>query len=140
MAALVRSLSFVSVALVSIGPLMQSPATSARAQQATIANPTPIHPSVPQLHLSDEQRAQIRAAVSHENSDVSFEFKASKGAKSFVPELGSRLPKGVTPHPLPRPLIYQLPVLREYKYVKFKDDILIVNPITKEIVDLFPQT
>jgi hypothetical protein len=40
-------------------------------------------------------------------------------------------------HALPRPLIYELPILREYAYVKFRDQILLVNPLTTEIVDIF---
>jgi hypothetical protein len=110
------------------------------AGQPSVASPTPIHPSVPTLHLSDADRAKIRTAVAQENTGVSFALKASKGAESFVPALGAKLPKGVTPHPLPRPLIYELPVLRQFKYVKFKDQVLIVNPISNEIVDLFPWT
>jgi hypothetical protein len=43
----------------------------------------------------------------------------------------------VQAHALPRPLIYQVPILEEYTYVKFRDQILIVNPLTNEIVDMF---
>jgi hypothetical protein len=104
----------------------------------TAANPAPDHPSVPPpLQLTDPQRAQIRAALDQENTDVSFE--TAKSAASAKPAVGAKLPKGVTAHPLPRPLIYEMPVLREYKYVKFRDQILIVNPITNDIVDMFPQ-
>jgi hypothetical protein len=61
-----------------------------------------------------------------------------KSAASFEPAVGGKLPKGVLAQPLPRPLIYELPTLREYTYVKFRDQILIVNPLTNEIVDMFP--
>jgi Protein of unknown function (DUF1236) len=103
----------------------------------TAANPAPDHPSVPPpLQLSDAQRAQIRTALDQENSDVSFELKTAKPAASFEPTVGTKVPKGVTAHPLPRPLIYEVPVLREYTYVKFRDRILIVNSVTREIVDM----
>ena len=53
--------------------------------------------------------------------------------------LPDKLPKALKAHPLPRPLVYKLPVLKQYEYVKFKDQVLIVNPMTKEIVDVFSQ-
>jgi hypothetical protein len=135
MATYIRALALAGAAMVCLGPPLSMPGIA-----QTEAHPTPVHPSVPTLHLSDAQREQIRAAVSQESTDVSFDFKESKGAKSFVPARGAKLPKGVTPHALPQPLIHALPVLREFKYVKFKDQVLIVNPVTEEIVDLFPLT
>ena len=123
------------------GCMVMAASVAATAQgTGTAANPAPDHPSVPSpLQLTDPQRAQIRAALDQERSDVSFELKTAKPAASAKPAVGDKLPKGVTAHPLPRPLIYELPVLREYKYVKFRDQILIVNPVTDEIIDMFPQ-
>jgi Protein of unknown function (DUF1236) len=106
----------------------------------TTANPIPARPSVPPLQLSDMQRAQIRAALKQKHSEVSFALKKTKSAASFEPAVGAKLPKGVQSHPLPRPLIYQVPILKEYTYVKFRDQILIVNPLTKKVADLFPQS
>jgi hypothetical protein len=106
----------------------------------TAANPIPDYPSVPPpLQLSDAQRAQIRAALDQEHSEVSVdELKKTKSAEAFEPALGEKLPKGVPAHALPQSLTHQLPVLKEYTYVKFRDKILIVHPITTEIVDMFP--
>ena len=105
----------------------------------TAANPVPDYPSVPPpLQLSDAQRAQIRAALDQEHSDASAEeLKKIKSAASFEPALGAKLPEGVQAHALPQSLTHQVPILKEYTYVKFRDQILIVNPITTEIVDLF---
>jgi Asp-tRNA(Asn)/Glu-tRNA(Gln) amidotransferase A subunit family amidase len=104
----------------------------------TAANPIPDRPSVPPLpQLSDAQRGQIRAALNQEHTDVS--FAETKSAASFEPAVGAKLPKGVQAQPLPQPLISQVPTLREYTYVKFRDQILIVNPLTEEIVDMFAQ-
>ena len=124
------------------GCIMAAVSVAAIAQGTdTAANPAPAHPSVPSaLHLTDAQRTQVRTALDQEHSDVSFALKTAKSAASFQPAVGAKLPKGVTAHALPRPLIYEVPALREYKYVKFRDQILIVNSLTKEIVDLFPQS
>ena len=137
---LVNHLHRLAIAGATAGYMVLAVSVPATAQgTGTAASPPPDHPSVPPaLQLTDPQRAQIRAALDQEHSDVS--FATAKSAASAKPEVGARLPKGVTAHPLPRPLIYELPVLREYKYVKFRDQILIVNPVTNEIVDLFPQS
>jgi Protein of unknown function (DUF1236) len=106
----------------------------------TVANPIPVRPSVPPpLQLSDAQRAQIRAAINQEHTEMSAdEFKKMKSAASFEAALGAKLPKGILAHALPQVLTDELPSLKEYDYVKFHDQILIVNPVTTEIVNMIP--
>jgi hypothetical protein len=94
---------------------------------------------IPPLHLSDGQRAKIRQALSSEHSDVSFALKAAKPAENFQPSVGATITKGLKPHPLPRPLIYQMPLLKRYTYLKFKNNILVINPMTRKLVEVFPQ-
>jgi hypothetical protein len=43
-------------------------------------------------------------------------------------------------HPLPQPLIYEMQPLKRYTYLKFKHQVLIVNPMTRKIVDMFPES
>jgi hypothetical protein len=43
-------------------------------------------------------------------------------------------------HPLPQPLVDEMQPLRRYAYVKFKHQVLIVNPMTRKIVDMFPES
>ena len=104
------------------------------------ANPVPDQPSVPPpLHLSDAQRAKIRAAIKQEPSDLSTdELKKIKSLASFEPALGAKVPKGIQTQALPQVLNDELPSLKEYAYVKFWDRALIVNPFTTEIVDIVP--
>jgi hypothetical protein len=92
------------------------------------------------LQLSDEQRAKIKRALSSEHTEVSFGLKSAKGAQNFEPSPGATIPKGLGLHPLPRPLVYDNPVLKRYTYLKFKHEVLIVNPMTRKIVDMFPET
>jgi hypothetical protein len=119
-----------------------TPATAENSQSGaviqTVPPPVPQKPSVPALQLSDEQRTKIREAVAAEHSDVSFALKKAKAAENFQPSIGATLPKGLTPHPLPRPLIYEIPLLKRFTYVKFKDEVLIVNPMTRNIVEMIP--
>jgi len=96
--------------------------------------------SVPPLALSQAQREKIGAAVRAEDTEVSFALKNAKGAQTFQPSVGTKLPKGLGLHPLPQPLVAEIKPLEHYTYVKFKDQVLIVNPMTRVIVDMFPQS
>jgi len=115
------------------------------ANSTTGAVPQNIPPPVSQkrtvapLKLSDEDRAKIRQALGSENTEVSFALKKAKGAKDFAPSIGAKLPPGVALHQLPQPLLAQMPQLKPYTYVKFKQQVLIVNPMTRQIADMFSE-
>jgi hypothetical protein len=100
----------------------------------------PQNPTLPKLNLTNEQREQIRKGVFGQNTEVEFRLKTTKAAKGFTPQVGVKLPKGVKGHSLPPSVLAKLPQLRDYKYVTMKDQVLIVNAMTKTIVDLFPET
>ena len=122
----------------------------ADAEDRDTANPAPMtqatsptaaqKPSIPPLAFSQAQRARIRQAVRSEDTEVSFAIKPAKGAESFEPSVGAKVPNALKLHPLPRPLIYQMQPLKRYTYIKFKHPVLIVNPMTREIVDMFPES
>jgi hypothetical protein len=105
----------------------------------SIPPPVSQNPAVPPLHLSDAERAKIQQALSQQNTEVSFELKQAKPSENFEPSVGAAVPKGLKPHPLPRPLIYEIPQLKRYTYLKFKHQVLIVNPMNNKIVDVFPE-
>jgi hypothetical protein len=100
----------------------------------------PQNPSFPKLDLTNQQREQIRKTVLTEHNEVEFRQIATKAAKDFTPAVGVTLPKGVKPHSLPTRVLSQIPQLRDYMYVKMKDQVLIVNGMTNRIVDMFPET
>jgi hypothetical protein len=117
--------------------------TPAQAQSSNTAAPTtasppalPQHQTAP-LNLSDDQRAKIREAVRPKDSEVTFKLKATKSAASFEPSVGTKIPSSLKPHPLPRPLIYDMPTLKQYGYLKLKHQVLIIDPMTHKIVDMF---
>jgi hypothetical protein len=56
-----------------------------------------------------------------------------------APTAGRR-DRGRDSRPLPRPLIYQIQPLKRYTYIKFKHQVLIENPMTRKIVDIFPES
>ena len=99
----------------------------------------PQNPSLPKLNLTDVQREQIRKAVLTEHNEVEFRLKATKSAKNFTPIVGATIPKGVKAQSLPTPVLSQIPELRDYMYVKMKDQVLLVNGMINRIVDVFPE-
>jgi hypothetical protein len=71
-----------------------------------------------------------------EHNEVEFRLKTAKSAKDFTPAVGAILPKGVKAQSLPITVLARMPELRDYMYVKMKDQVLIVNGLTNEIVDM----
>jgi hypothetical protein len=102
-------------------------------------NVVPQNPSLPQLHLTDAQREQIRQSLLTKHTEVEFRLKTTKSAKDFNPKVGAQLPKGVKPGGLPSDLTQQIPQLADYGYTKMKDQILLVNAMTGKIVDIIPE-
>jgi hypothetical protein len=86
------------------------------------------------------QRESIRKAVLTEHNEVEFRLKATKPAKDFNPVVGATIPRGVKAQSMPTVILLQMPELRDYMYVKMKDQVLIVNGMTNKIVDIFPET
>lgn len=132
----------IAVLAVLIGGTTLSLAQSNAPGAVELSNGTrvPQNPTLPKLNLSNPQRELVRKAVLTENTEVEFRLASTKAAKDFNPTVGATLPKGVTAHSLPTPVLSEIPDLRNYKYVTMKDQVLIVNGMTDEIVDLFSET
>jgi hypothetical protein len=105
----------------------------------SVPSPIPQNPAIPPLQLSNDKRDKIRQALSSEDTEVTFTLKKTQSAKSFEPAVGAVVPTSLTPLALPRPLIYQMPLLKRYTYLKLKQKILIVNPLNRKIVEMFPE-
>jgi hypothetical protein len=97
------------------------------------------NPKLPPLHLSDDQRAKIQQVLNGENTEVQFSLKSNKPAKDFAPSVGAKIPAGLHPHTLPPPLLSEMPLLKRYTYLKFKQQVLIIDPTSRKIVDMFAE-
>jgi hypothetical protein len=42
-------------------------------------------------------------------------------------------------HPLPRPLVTEVPALKQYYYAKLPDKVLLVDPMARKVVDVITQ-
>jgi hypothetical protein len=105
----------------------------------SVPPPVAQNPKPPPLHLTDDQRARIRQALSGEDTEVSFALKNAKPSQGFAPSVGAKVPSGLHPLALPQPLVRQMPQLKRYSYLKFKGEVLIVDPMTRKIVDQFAE-
>ena len=85
----------------------------------------------PPLKLTDEQKKHIAQAIIGKNS-------LDKLPDGFTPAIGAKVPtqKKLPEHPLPRPLVYDIPVLKNYYYAQLADQVLIVDPMTKKVVEI----
>jgi hypothetical protein len=92
------------------------------------------------LHLTDAQRQKIRAAVADDKTDITFKDDATKEDKDFTPSLGATIPAKLPMQVIPSSLAKELPMLGNFGYIKMKGQVLIVNPRSKKIVDVFPVT
>src|SRR5689334_10476612 len=108
--------------------------------QSGTSSGVPVDAAAAPLQLSDAQRARIREVLNTKHPDVSLEVKENQGAKSFEPKVGETIPKGLDGEAFPQPLISEIPETKRFTYLKFKDQVLIVDPVNNKIVDMFPET
>jgi hypothetical protein len=129
-----------SVLAPTLAPTSVSAADNTRgAVEQSGGNVVTQNPSLPQLHLNDAQREQIRQILLTKHTEVEFRLKTTQSAKDFNPKIGAQLPTGVKPDGLPSELTQQIPQLADYGYAKMKDQILLVDAMTGKIVDIIPE-
>jgi len=97
-------------------------------------------PGKAQLHLTEAQRQKVRAVVADDKTDVTFKDDATKADKDFTPSLGATIPAKLPMQAMPPALSAELPMLADFSYIKMKGQILIVNPMSKKILDMFAVT
>jgi hypothetical protein len=84
--------------------------------------------------LNETQRQQVWQAVMEKATDA-------KLPEGFQPMVGATMPTQVTlpMHPLPGPLANEIPVLKEYYYAKLPDKVLLVDPVSRKVVEVIAQ-
>lgn len=105
----------------------------------SVPPPVAQNPSPPPLQLTDQQKTKIKQVLQGKNTEVTFSLKTTKPTQSFNPTIGAKIPPALKAHSLPPPLIYEMPALKQYTYLKFKGQVLIINPMSGKIVDIFPE-
>jgi hypothetical protein len=91
------------------------------------------------IQLNDAQRQTIRQALAQEKTDEMFNEPGTKTQKDFAPAVGETVPAALHLQAMPTDLARKVPAVENYAYMKVKNQVLIVNPMSKKIVDMFPQ-
>jgi hypothetical protein len=92
------------------------------------------------INLTEAQRSTIRSDLATEKSNEMFNEPTTKGLKDFKPAIGEAVPAQLHLQAMPTTLVQKVPAVGNYAYMKVKDQVLIINPMTKKIVDMFSQT
>jgi hypothetical protein len=84
--------------------------------------------------LNEVERQQVWQAVMAQATD-------DKLPEGFQPVVGAKVPTQIKLplHPLPGPLANQIPVLKQYYYAKLPDKVLLVDPISRKVVEVIAQ-
>jgi hypothetical protein len=85
----------------------------------------------PELAISDEQRGHI--------FDIVMRISDTPVANGPPPEIADALPQQVPMQDLPADISRDIPLIQGYKFVKFDDRILIVNPTSRLVVAMIPR-
>ena len=88
----------------------------------------------PPLKLTDAQKQRVAQAINGKDT-------LDKLPEGFTPAIGAKMPiqSKLPEHPLPRPLVSEIPALKNYYYVQLDDKVLIVDPMTKTVVEIVPR-
>jgi hypothetical protein len=87
--------------------------------------------TAPRAQLSEQQQTRVRETVLKQRGNRVTNV-------NFSVTIGTRVPRSVRLAPLPATVIEIVPEYRSYHYVVVRDDILIVDPGTYEIVYVLP--
>ena len=84
--------------------------------------------------LNDTQRQQVWQAVMGRATDDNV-------PEGFQPLVGAKVPtqSKLPLHPLPQPLANEIPVLKQYYYAKLPDKVLLVDPVSRKVVEVIAQ-
>jgi len=84
------------------------------------------------VQLSQDQRTRIQAAIGKEHA------ARLSGSEHFDIAVGARVPRDVHVAGLPEDIVTIVPEYRGFDYIVVGDNILIVDPVTLEIVAIIP--
>ena len=86
------------------------------------------------IHITGVQKTKLHDAIDHDTAIR--RYRASE--LHFTVEVGTRLPDDVIFYDAPLQFIDIDPEFRGYKIVVLEDEILVIDPETREIVDVIP--
>jgi hypothetical protein len=85
------------------------------------------------LKLTSAQEHTIWQSVSKSDHGSTVGMKAPSG---FTPSVGATVPSSLALKPLPSDVASQVPPVKPYQYAMFNNELLILNPTDKKVVDI----
>jgi hypothetical protein len=89
--------------------------------------------SAKSVQISSEQRTRIQTTIKSQSVE-----RLSRSRVNFDLRVGTRVPTTVRVFVLPVEIVEIVPQFRGYKYIIVEDEILILDPVTLEIVAIIP--
>jgi Protein of unknown function (DUF1236) len=86
------------------------------------------------VSVNDQQRTRVFDTLRRDR-----EFDQARTDVDIRVNVGERLPERVRPRPLPTDIVTIVPEYRGYDYTVVHDEIAIIDPRSREIVDVIPQ-
>ena len=119
----------------------QTSSTEGSAQGQKDAERIPGHKNGMAAELKEDYKSNLTSAQKDEiweslNSEGS---KTSGSSTSFKPQVGSTIPSAIGIQPLPNDVARKAPSLSGYDYAMVGNEVLIVSPNSKKIVDIIKQ-
>ncbi len=97
-------------------------------------NKGPAHGQMASTKINDHQRTQV---LNRLRSDR--ELDRARSDVNIRVDVGERLPDRVRPLPLPADIVDVVPEYRGYDYTVIHDEVAIINPESREVVDVIPE-
>jgi hypothetical protein len=104
------------------------------AATASVGNDRVQSPKKTALKLTDAQRKLVIDSVNSRDT-------GDKLPAGFDPAIGAKIPsqKKLPIHPVPPPASAKVPALKNYDYAKLPGKILLVDPMTRKVVEVIPR-
>jgi hypothetical protein len=100
------------------------------AGQETTANPgATAKPTVPGIKLSAEQRQTIYASINNQK-------QKETAPATFIAQVGAVVPTTVELQPMPKTIVELIPELKDYEYAMVTNQVLLVDPKSKQVVEI----
>jgi hypothetical protein len=88
----------------------------------------------PSIHISLAQKTELHNVIVRDTALRRYH----RGEVNFAGNIGTRIPASVEFYDLPARFVETLPEFGSFKIVVLDDEILVIDPVTREIVDVIP--
>ena len=105
--------------------------TAANAQTTIIERDNPSVVTRERIELTPAQRTTIYRTVTR--------ARVRAAEPGFAVRLGARVPQAVELSEIPTAVIEEVPTVRRYRYMVVNNEVVLVDPITSEVVEIIRQ-